>query len=54
VANSKKYEISPQGLENADVYCKGDGITAMDALSIQKYDAKLLTSLPESYLEDLK
>lgn len=54
VANSKKYEISPQGVENADVYCKGDGITAMDALSIQKYDAKLLTSLPESYLEDLK
>lgn len=54
VANSKKYEISPQGVENADVYCKGDGITAMDALSIQKYDAKLLTSLPESYLEGLK
>ena len=49
VANSQKYEMSEQAELNADVYNRGDGLTAMDALTIQKYDAKLVTTLPESY-----
>ena len=35
-------------LDLADVYKRGDGVNGMDALSIQKYDAGLLTALPES------
>ena len=49
VANGQKYEMSEQAELNADVYNRGDGLTAMDALTIQKYDAKLVTTLPESY-----
>lgn len=49
VANATKYHLEARALDNADVYSRGDGVTAMDALSIQKYDAKVLTSLPESY-----
>ena len=49
VANVQKYEMSEQAELNADVYNRGDGLTAMEALTIQKYDAKLVTTLPESY-----
>ena len=51
VAMPDKYELTGQALENADVYDCGDGVTAMDALSIQKYDAKVITALPESFSE---
>ncbi len=49
IGNPDKYSLSENGEINADVYDRGDGITAMDAMSIQKYDAKLLTELPESW-----
>jgi len=48
VANSEKYPLSEQGLANSDVYNKGDGVTGMDALTIQRYDSGIITSLPES------
>lgn len=48
LANSSKYTLSAQGLENADVYMNGDGVNAQDALSIQKYDTGLIDSLPET------
>lgn len=51
VANKDKYNLEGQLLLNADVYNRGDGVTARDALSIQKYDAQLITSLPESVME---
>lgn len=51
IGNGDKYALSPQGEDNADVYNRGDGITAMDALAVQKYDAKILTELPESWKE---
>lgn len=51
VANAAKYPLTDEALDAADVYDRGDGITAMDALSIQKYDAKLISELPESYLK---
>ena len=47
IANKDKYGLRGQGLDNADCYNPGDGITAMDALAIQKYDAKAITGLPE-------
>ena len=48
VANAEKYPLSQQGLANSDVYNKGDGVTGMDALAIQRYDSGIITSLPES------
>ena len=50
IVDSSKYELSEQGLKNADVYLRGDGINAQDALSIQKYKANQINSLPESYM----
>ncbi|MCM1529433.1 MAG: glycoside hydrolase family 9 protein [Alistipes sp.] len=43
IGNSDKYSLSAQGAKNADVVDNGGGITAMDSLAIQMYDAKLLT-----------
>ena len=48
LGNKDKYKLSEQGLLNADVYNNGDGVTARDALSIQMYDAKKITVLPEN------
>lgn len=39
-ANSEKYPLSVTGNFNADVYSTGDGITPLDALEIQKWDAE--------------
>ncbi len=50
IGNKDKYNISEQGLKNADVNENGNGISALDALAIQKYDAKAIPSLPESYM----
>ncbi|MCR4889378.1 MAG: CotH kinase family protein [Ruminococcus sp.] len=47
LSNKDKYGLSDQGKLNADVFNPGDGITGNDALTIQKYDAGLLKSLPE-------
>jgi aryl-phospho-beta-D-glucosidase BglC (GH1 family) len=46
--NSAKYPLSDEALNNADVYMRGDGVNNMDALSVQKYSAQLLSELPES------
>lgn len=47
LGNTDKYGLTPEGLVNADVYNRGDGITGNDAISIQKLDAKVIDSLPE-------
>lgn len=47
VANRDKYPLTPEAADNADVYARGDGITARDALSIQMLDAGMITALPE-------
>ncbi|MDO4862939.1 MAG: cellulase family glycosylhydrolase, partial [Ruminococcus sp.] len=47
IANKDKFALKGQGLANADCYNPGDGITAKDALAIQKYDAHAITELPE-------
>ena len=49
VSNSSAVSMSTQALENADVYYRGDGVSNMDALSIQKYLAQIIGELPESY-----
>ena len=48
LANPDKYQIRPELRVNADVYERGSGITANDALAIQKYLLGLLPALPES------
>lgn len=42
--------LTAEQIGNADVYQRGDGISNMDALAVQKRIAQLLTSLPESVL----
>lgn len=48
IGNNDKYALSQKGVENADVFNRGDGLTVADALSIQKFDAGLINALPES------
>ena len=49
ISNPDKYGLgqkdglTTRGAKNADVYCNGDGITAMDALSIQKYQLGIIS-----------
>ncbi len=45
LANAAKYPLTEQGKKNADVDGAA-GVSAMDALTIQKYDAKVVTKLP--------
>ncbi len=47
IANKDKFALSAQGAANADCYNTGDGVTANDALAIQKLDAKAIDKLPE-------
>lgn len=47
IGNSDKYSLTPQGEANADCYNPGSGITGLDAIAIQKIDAKIISSLPE-------
>ena len=47
VANKDKFQLKPQGAINADCYDPGDGVTANDALAIQKLDAGSIDKLPE-------
>lgn len=46
IANEEKYPLSESGLAAADCYNPGDGLTAMDALAIQKLDTGKIDSLP--------
>ena len=48
IGNRDKYTLTPAGADNADVFNRGDGITANDALAIQKLDAGIIDTLPES------
>lgn len=48
LGNYDKYGLSAIGYVNADCYKQGSGVTANDALAIQLYDAKAVTSLPVS------
>ena len=47
IANKDKYALSAQGAVNADCCDPGDGVTAKDALAIQRLDAKAIDKLPE-------
>lgn len=49
-ANPSKNPISAEAQKRGDVYQNGDGINALDATSIQKFLADIITELPESYL----
>ena len=51
IANKDKYNLTGQLLDNADVYNRGDGVTARDALTIQRLDARVIDSLPEGVME---
>lgn len=51
LGNEDEYALSEEGKNNADVYNRGDGVSGMDAVSIQKIEAGLLTTLPESWLD---
>ncbi|MDE5771597.1 MAG: carbohydrate-binding domain-containing protein [Ruminococcus sp.] len=52
IANPDKYRLTEQGKNNADVYKRGDGITNLDALTIQRVESRELSAedLPESWL----
>lgn len=41
-------DITPEGMNNSDVYQRGDGINSSDAASVQKLIVKIIPSLPES------
>lgn len=49
LSNPDQYKLTAQGADNADVYNRGDGISSADALSIQKFEAKIINELPESW-----
>ena len=48
VGNSSAYPMSPNAQDICDVYARGDGISNMDALSVQKFLAQAIIKLPES------
>lgn len=52
-SNAAAYADSVVNMDAADVYSHGDGISNMDALSIQKYCAEVISELPESYVDDV-
>ena len=43
--------VNAKAKKQADVFNNGDGVNASDAVSVQKYLAKLLPELPESYMQ---
>lgn len=51
LGNNEAFPLESAGKLNADVFNRGDGITPKDALSIQKYAAKMIGKLPESVKE---
>ncbi len=46
LANPEKYTISKAGLDLGDVCERGDGVTGLDALAIQMYEAKTINAFP--------
>lgn len=48
IGNPDKYSLTKQGAINADCCNVGDGITGLDALSVQLFEAKVITKLPET------
>ena len=52
VALPDKYALTDEGEDLGDVFMRGDGITAMDALAVVQYDAKVVIKLPVSYKEN--
>ena len=48
LANPDEYGLDGDALTNADCCNVGDGVNTEDALSIQKLDAGVITSLPET------
>lgn len=48
LGNKDKYALTPQGEKNADCYDVGSGVTAADALAIQRLDANIIESLPDN------
>ncbi len=44
VGNGDKYVLSEKGAKNADVVNNGGGITSMDSLAVQMYDANIITA----------
>ena len=48
LANKDKYSLCEEAARNADCFNVGDGVTGMDALAIQRLDAGVITSLPDS------
>ena len=46
LANPEKYTISKTGLDLGDVCERGDGVTGLDALAIQMYEAKTINAFP--------
>lgn len=42
IGNGDKYTLSEKGARNADIVDNGGGITALDSLAIQMFDAKLI------------
>ncbi len=52
IADPDNYALTADQIARGDVYQHGDGISNMDALSIQKYLAQLISELPESEMTD--
>ncbi|MDE7364955.1 MAG: 1,4-beta-glucanase [Ruminococcus sp.] len=46
LGNKDKYGLTEQGLANADCCNVGDGVTGLDALALQKLEAKQISKLP--------
>lgn len=49
--NKEAYPLSSEALSLCDVSSRGDGISNLDALAIQKLCANVINELPESYME---
>ncbi|MBQ8296388.1 MAG: Ig-like domain-containing protein [Ruminococcus sp.] len=48
VTDSSKYPMTEDEINSADVYQRGDGLSNMDALAVQKKLAQIIPKLPES------
>lgn len=51
LGNPDVFALTDEGKINADVYNRGDGVTGMDSISVLKYEANMITELPESWME---
>lgn len=51
VSSASSYPLTDEEKNNADVYQRGDGISNMDALAVQKKLAQLIQELPESVMD---